>query len=61
MLEIFSAIFMASMAAFSKETVFSRPFGGWDLRPWSKVKVTTRKRCEVQDVRNEWDPNRDER
>jgi len=31
MLEIFSAIFMASMAAFSKETVFSRPFGGWDL------------------------------
>jgi len=31
MLEILSAIFMASMAAFSKETVFSRPFGRCDL------------------------------
>ena len=30
MLEIFSARFMASMAAFSKETAFSRPFGRWD-------------------------------
>ena len=31
MLEIFSARSMASMAAFNKETVFSRSFGRWDL------------------------------
>ena len=30
MLEIFSARSMASMAAFNKETVFSRPFGRRD-------------------------------
>jgi len=30
MLEIFSARCMASMAAFNKETAFSRPFGRWD-------------------------------
>ena len=31
MLESFSARFTASMAAFNKERVPSRPFGGWDL------------------------------
>ena len=31
MLEIFSARFIASMAAFNKETVFFRPFGRWEL------------------------------
>ena len=30
MLEIFSARSMASIAAFNKETEFSRPFGRWD-------------------------------
>ena len=30
-LEIFSARSMASMAAFNKETAFSRPFGRWEL------------------------------
>jgi len=31
MLENFSARFMTSMAAFSEETAFPRPFGRWDL------------------------------
>ena len=31
MLEIFSARSMTWMAAFSKETASSRPFGRWDL------------------------------
>jgi len=30
-LEIFSARFMASMAAFNGETALPRPFGRWDL------------------------------
>jgi hypothetical protein len=47
-LEIFSARFMASMAAFNEETAFSRPFGSWDLVAMVETEGSHEKAVRVQ-------------
>jgi len=51
-LEIFSARSMASMAAFNKETEFSRPFGSWEL----VAMVEAQGRCGEQAVGKKRNP-----
>jgi hypothetical protein len=58
MLEIFSARFMASMAAFNEETAFSRPFGRWDLVAMVEIQGSHEKAVRGAGGQN---PNRDER
>ena len=60
-LEIFSARSMASMAAFNKETAFSRPFGRWELVVMVETESSRKETVRAAAVRRKQDPNGDGR
>ena len=60
-LEIFSARSMASIAAFNKETAFSRPFGRWESVVMVETEGSHKGTVRGAAVRRNQDPIRDGR